>query len=69
MSIRIQVASVPDREELVAELWLGDVQLAEVSREHAQFNVEVYASRTSIQLDDYIQALARAKEELGESRQ
>jgi hypothetical protein len=62
--IRIQVASVPDRDNLVAELWFENVQLAEISREQGQFEVEVYASGVSIPLDQYLDALARAKEEL-----
>ena len=67
MSIRIQIASVPDREHLVAELWLGEIQIAEVSKGQEQFDVEIYASRVSIPLDAYMHALARAKEELASS--
>ncbi len=64
MNITVEVASVRDRTRLVAELWTDDTQIAEVSREHDRFEVEVYASRLTMPLDDYVAALHRAKEEL-----
>lgn len=38
----IQLASVPDRELLVAEIWLGDTQVAEVSQESNAPVVEIF---------------------------
>lgn len=64
MSIKVQVASVSDRERLVAELWLNDVQLAEVSREGDRFEVEVYPGVGLIPLDLYMEALDKARSEL-----
>lgn len=64
MCIKVEVTSVRDRSRLVAELWIDDTQIAEVSREHDKFEVEVYARRLSVPLDDYLLALQRAKEEL-----
>lgn len=64
MTIKVEVASVRDRSRLVAELWIDDTQIAEVSREHNKFEVEVYANRLSLPLDDYLAALQRAKAEL-----
>ena len=64
MKIKVEVASVRDRSRLVAELWIDDTQIAEVSREHDKLEVEVYANRFSLPLDDYVAALQRAKAEL-----
>lgn len=38
----ILLASVPDRDDLVAEVWHDDAQFAEVRREGDYFLVEVY---------------------------
>jgi|JI102314A1RNA_FD_contig_21_16220032_length_331_multi_3_in_0_out_0_1 hypothetical protein len=38
----IILASVPDRDDLVAEIWRGDSQFAEVRREEERFFVELY---------------------------
>ena len=64
MTIRIQIASLRDRANLVAELWIDDVQIAEVSREQSRFDVEIYPNKLAIPLDEYLDALRRAKEEL-----
>ena len=64
MNIKIQVASVRDRNHLVAELWVDDLQIAEISREQERFEVEVYTTRLTIPLDEFQSALTRAKEEL-----
>jgi hypothetical protein len=42
MNITIQIASVPDRENLVAELWYNDEQWGEVSRENGITKLEIY---------------------------
>ncbi|MBB4080020.1 hypothetical protein GGR28_002647 [Lewinella aquimaris] len=33
MNITIEIASVPDRENLVAEIWAGDKMIAEITQE------------------------------------
>ena len=46
MTIGVQIVSLPDRKYVVAELWRGDKQIAEVSNEEGDFRVEFYnASR------------------------
>lgn len=64
MKIEIQVASISDRTSLVAELWLGSRQVAEVSNEHGYFEIETYESLEAIRLDDYLEALQKARREL-----
>ena len=40
---RICIASPPDREKLVAEIFFGDMQWAEINQEHGTLEVEFYA--------------------------
>jgi hypothetical protein len=42
MNITIQIASVPDRENLVAELWYNNEQWGEVSQENGVTKLEIY---------------------------
>ena len=39
---RICMSSPPDREKLVAEIFLGDTQWAEINQEHEALEVEFY---------------------------
>jgi hypothetical protein len=69
-NISITIASPPDRDDLVAELWLGDNQIGEVSRDTKDaLWVELYPALNNepwrLHLDDLTTALARAKERLG----
>ena len=41
-TLTIQIASVPDRDSLVAELWSGSTQVAELSRENGPLIVQIY---------------------------
>ena len=40
--IRIAISSPPDRERLVAEIFVGTDQIAEVNYETGEFSVELY---------------------------
>ncbi|PKN43450.1 MAG: hypothetical protein CVU60_00030 [Deltaproteobacteria bacterium HGW-Deltaproteobacteria-18] len=40
--IKISIASVPDREKVVAELWIKNYQLAEISKEQEEVLVEFF---------------------------
>lgn len=68
--ITITVASLSDREALVAELWIGDLQLGEVSQEvSGEFRVELYAQRGAagfwpLELDELLSALNKARDSL-----
>jgi hypothetical protein len=39
---RICISSPPDREKLVAEIFFGDTQWAEINQEHEALEVEFY---------------------------
>lgn len=38
----IELSSVPDRENLVAEIWYGEKMIAEVNKESGRFVIEFY---------------------------
>lgn len=38
----IDIASVPDRDELVAELWFGEQQVAELAQEGGRLLLQLY---------------------------
>lgn len=65
---RITVASPPDRERLVAEIFFGDVQWAEINQEHEGFEIEFYprpdGAPWRIPLQDALTALREAESRL-----
>jgi len=40
----IEIASVPDRDEVVAELWFGSDQVAELSQDGGELTLQVFAA-------------------------
>ena len=69
MSFVVEIASVPDRETLVAEIWLNDVMVAEVTSDDiGGFKVEIYPNPNdtswSFDLEAFTGALKLAKERL-----
>lgn len=68
-SFRICISSPPDREHLVAEVFFGNEQLAEVNQEEGQWNVEFYPRRSGtawiLSLDETLRVLQEAKSRLG----
>jgi hypothetical protein len=61
----ILIASPPDREKLVAEIWSDDNLLAEINQESDNLEIEIYASEKLVfSLDDLMEILERAKERL-----
>ena len=69
MKWTVELADMPDRENEVAELWLGDVMVAEVNTESGKPKLEIYPQRTgepwSFDVDDFLDALLKAKRRLG----
>jgi hypothetical protein len=70
--ISITIASPPDRDDLVAELWLGKDLLGEVTRDAEDgFRVELYPApgKTpwSLRVADLTAALKQAAQRLGTS--
>lgn len=61
----IQIASLPDRQNVVAELLHSDKYVAEISCERpGDFRIEFTNEDWSSSLEDFLTALSRAKERL-----
>lgn len=43
----IEIASLPDRDELVAELWFGSDQVAELSQNGGSLTLQIFAPPTN----------------------
>ena len=67
-NIEILIGSVPDREKLVAMLFYGSVQWAEISQDRGELILELYEHPTgqswNLKFDEVIQALLEAKARL-----
>jgi hypothetical protein len=68
-AFRIEIASVPDRDDLVAEVWCGAELFAELRHEAGDVSVQLYCPSRSGQWDmrlaDLIAVLDNARERLG----
>jgi hypothetical protein len=66
--LRVEIASPPDREHVVAQIMLGSEQWAEVNHENESFELEVYCrhdgSPFAVDCDDATAAIASARERL-----
>ena len=58
----IELSSVPDRENLVAEIWYEKKMVAEVNKETEKFVIEFYLDeKISFMLDEFLEVLENAK--------
>lgn len=65
--LTIEIASPPDRENLVAEIWQGDEMIAEVNQESENLELEIFAGengKLKLKYDDFVDALKMAREML-----
>ena len=66
--MRICISSPPDRAQLVAEIFLGDEQWAELNQEGNRLSLEIYSRRSSrawqLDLEDVLNVLVEAKKRL-----
>jgi len=61
----IKIASVPDKEKLVAEIWYNNKMIAEISNENKAFEIQFYLEKFEIlNYDLFVSALNEAKEKL-----
>jgi len=64
---KIEIASVPDRERLVAEIWYAEKLVAEINQEKGNLEIEFYEfGKISFGLEEFIKILETAKKELRE---
>ena len=58
----IELSSVPDRENLVAEIWYENKMVAEVNKEIEKFVIEFCLDENkSFMLDEFLEVLENAK--------
>ena len=59
---KIELSSVPDRENLVAEIWYEKKMVAEVNKETEKFVIEFCLDeKISFMLDEFLEVLENAK--------
>jgi len=66
-SFRVQVASFPDRDDLVVEIWWGSERVAELRREDAGPQIELYSHQSGwwdFPYAEFLAVLQRAGEKL-----
>jgi len=62
---KIEIASVSDRDKLVAEIWFGESLIAEVNQENDQLQIEFYSIQKKVfDLNDFLDVLVVAKNKL-----
>jgi hypothetical protein len=66
--LRICISSPPDKEKLVAEIFFGSEQWAEINQEQTELQVEFYPRQSgepwSLKFEDAIAALEQARSKL-----
>jgi hypothetical protein len=66
-NLQIVIASVPDRDNLVAEIWLRETMIAEVNSEGGIINLELYpGSKVVLPLNEFLEVLNDAKKIVSE---
>lgn len=60
----IEIASPPHRDSLVAEIWFEESLIAELYKESDNIRIELYASRTAFDINDFLEALTAAQKSL-----
>ncbi len=61
----IKIASVPDKEKLVVEIWYNNKMIAEISNKNKAFEIQFYLEKFEIlNYDLFVSALNEAKEKL-----
>jgi hypothetical protein len=59
----ILITDVPDRENLVAEVWYGETLIAEINQETKKLEIEFYLNeKIAFDLNEFLTALENAKD-------
>jgi hypothetical protein len=60
-----EISSVPDRENLVAEIWHNENLVAEINQETEKLKIEFYLTEKIVfELDDFFETLETAKRKI-----
>ena len=66
--IIFNISSPPDREFLVADIFIGSEQIAEINRENEDIEIQIYPRKSSemwdLNFDSFLEVLHKAKENL-----
>jgi len=66
---KIEIASVSDRDKLVAEIWYGTELIAEINQEHNNLEIELYLDgKVTFDYQEFINTLETAKNKLLKSK-
>lgn len=64
---KIEITSVPDREQLVAEIWHSEFLIAEINREKEALEIELYpVKKMAFEFEEFLEILETARERLRE---
>lgn len=64
---KIELSSVPDRENLVVEIWHNEILVAEINQEADNLEIEFYLNeKIKFDLDDFLKAVENAKGKIRE---
>lgn len=63
--LKIALASVPDRDNLIAEIWHNEILVAEINQENEDLEIELYhPEKITFRLEEFLAILDYAKNEL-----
>ena len=62
----IEISSVPDRKNVVAEIWCDDNLVAEINQENQELVLEIYFEKEKIKFpfNDFLETLKVARDKL-----
>ncbi|UZT99833.1 hypothetical protein ODZ84_09835 [Chryseobacterium fluminis] len=64
-NFEILVTDVPDRENLVAEIWYNEILIAEINQETEKLQIEFFLNeKLNLELDAFCYALETAKNKI-----
>ncbi|MBI3134270.1 MAG: hypothetical protein HYZ14_06290 [Bacteroidetes bacterium] len=64
-NFKIEITSVPDRENLVAEIWYAEILIAEINQETEKMEIEFYLNhKVKFELNDFLETLETARKKL-----
>jgi len=62
---KIDLASVPEKENLVAEIWHNEILIAEINQEKESLEIEFYPNeKLKFDLDEFLKAVENAKRKI-----
>jgi len=64
---KIEISSVPDRENVVVEIWFDETLVAEINQETGKLEIEFYLSeKIAFELSEFQETLEMAKRKMME---